>query len=171
MTKLIKLLSKVDNTTVLGVQRLEKPMYVKFQQRNACIINCTEKEAQGVMTADERHICQLDNKPVMESDEVKFIASFISEAEYDELVVELADPPEELPAELPEEERSGKMTAPEMRERILELEAIVKGGAMAVNDEATQNFMATLSSSETNSIAKIRAAAQQYLEDTASADE
>jgi mevalonate kinase len=35
------------------------------------------------------------------------------------------------------------------------------------NDEATQKFYETLSDSSTNSIAKIRAAAQQYLDDTA----
>lgn len=37
---------------------------------------------------------------------------------------------------------------------------------LSTADNATREFFETLSSSETNSIAKIRAAAQKYLDDT-----
>lgn len=40
-----------------------------------------------------------------------------------------------------------------------------------INDEATTKFYETLSSANTNSIAKIRQAAQQYLDDTSNESE
>ena len=169
--KHIKILSKVDNTTVIGAERLENTIYVKYQERNNCIVICSEKEAQGIMTADEKHICQLDNKPLMESNEIDFVASFISEAEYDELILNLDDPQEEPPEESTEEEKSDYMTAAVMRQRIIDLEQRLQGGAMSVNDDATQNFMATLADPSTNSIAKIRAAAQSYLDETEQQEE
>ncbi|MFR5876877.1 MAG: hypothetical protein ACLUFN_10350 [Eubacterium sp.] len=62
--------------------------------------------------------------------------------------------------------RNGKVEELEDFEEIERSETVKPSG-----DDATREFFETLSSTETNSIAKIRAAAQKYLDDTKGGDE
>lgn len=171
MIKHIKLFS--TDGQIVGVEKINEPEFVQWLESAQQITRCEEREAQGIISADNSTIYQLDNKQKIESSEVSLTASFIDEIEYDCLVNQFDDPKEEIPEELPDEEKKKYMTAPEMRARIIALEkAVTEGnGSPIINDEATANFYKTLADSSTNSIAKIRAAAQQYLDDTSNMEE
>jgi flagellum-specific peptidoglycan hydrolase FlgJ len=185
-----------NTNTVVGTEKINVPTYIKWQERNQITIICSEQEAQGISSADGSKEYQLADKEPM-GVEVDLNAVFISEEEYEALSSGL-DVPEKQPEpetpiqeiEVPsdDEEESNDdiqqeeqepeekiMTATEMRLAIAELQSDVENlkqsPSSPVNDVATIKFYETLSDSSTNSIAKIRAAAQQYLDDTSAAEE
>jgi hypothetical protein len=164
-------LQSTDNT-IVAVEEITDPAYVCYQARNGIIIRCTEKEAQGIMSANGQTIYQLADKARLQGIEETLLDAFlIDEFEYETLKNKIEMPPEETTdTDGNNADSDTVLTMGELVTSINQLrEAIAKytTAERTDNDEATQKFYETLSDSSTNSIAKIRAAAQQYLDDTA----
>ena len=165
-----------DNGTVISVAAVEQPNYVRYVKRHNIFVGCTEKEAEAV--AVENQICYLADHEDLKSvkDDIILNAVFIDKDEYDRLSYLATVEPEEAQG-VGENEPGEQPTSPEVMSdldvklEVLKLKATVeemqKGIVSPSADEATVKFYETLSDSSTNSIAKIRAAAQQYLADTA----
>ena len=102
-------------------------------------------------------------------------AFFIDKDEYDRLVYLSENPEQPKQDDIEENTDVVNNKQPEiltMAQVAIELQNIKADVAnlqssAPLNDDATVKFYETLSDSSTNSIAKIRAAAQQYLDDTA----
>ena len=186
----------IQNQTIIAV--LNEITYVK-QQNNGLIVPCSKDRNPNGILSDEGAVWHLEGMPDFITgsyDTVKAVE--IADAEYEELKAALnldeeiqePEPPEEPPVEDIETDDNASaddntqeeivkpteqvMSAAVMRQKITELEAAVSelknSGAYGVGDEATQAFMTKLASPGTNSIAKIRAIAEQYLVDTAASN-
>jgi hypothetical protein len=172
--KHIKLLLPTDHT-VVGVAVVDNESFVCVQE--GALIRCTEQEAQGIITDGGKTIYQLDNKPPIsiESVEIKLNASFISKSDFEDLSVILSS--NDVQIENPEENdiddnNQKTLTMAKLAADIESIKEQVSAISVAfVNDEATKRFYTTLSNPETNSIAKIRAAAQSYLDETEQQEE
>lgn len=121
MIKYIKLFSQDNPDVILGVEKLNEPVFIKFQEKHQCLLICPEKEAQGVMSANGGVKYQLENKQSIPSDEDLLVASFIDEIDYETLSVSFDDPKEDVPDEIEDNEKESYMTAAQMRLRIKEL--------------------------------------------------
>lgn len=164
----------------VGAEAIENPVFLRLQKRRSILVGCTEKEAQGIQSVSGNSVYQLEGReeiPAEIENKSEYVAFYTDEYEYERLRYL-----SELPADTESDENtndSGEIPEQQENEHILSLAEVsaelnkVKA-EMAnlsvispVNDEATLTFYRTISDSSTNSIAKIRAAAQQYLDDTA----
>lgn len=173
MTKYIKLFSQDNSSVILGVEKIDEPMYIKWQEKHKALLLCPEKEAQGILSVNGKSKYQLENKEQIPSGEELLVASFIDEYDYELLYNKIGAPTDDDTESEEETNNNGDdnkvLAYNDLVQKVFELEKTINtapSGASTVTDEATQKFMATISNSETNSIAKIRAAAQQYLDDT-----
>lgn len=173
---------KTVDGTIVGVEAVDEPDFVRYSSRHDIFIGCTEKEAQGIVSPDGKSIYEIGNNEQLKSirDDIVLNAFFIDKDEYDRLCflfensgsvddylneTEVSSVPEEGPSEV--------ITMLQLAENLESLKKEVANikTLSPLNDEATIKFYETLSSSSTNSIAKIRNAAQQYLDDTAAVSE
>ena len=106
-----------------GAEEFAEPLFV-YRARNGTVINCGEREAQGVVSGDQTQIYQLDGKPEIGISDVALTAVEISGMEYDELVRDLPDP-EDIDPVIPDgsdEEAEQPMTRAELTEAVAALE-------------------------------------------------
>ena len=162
--------------TIVGVVSEEQPNFLRYSHSVNLFLGCTETEADSVMI--DNQICYLNGHEELQSvrDDIFLNAVFIDEDEYNRLsylasVEEggVSDENDEVTQDNGMDETiltdlDYKVEVLRLKEQVEELQK--NGVASPVNDEATQRFYETLSSSSTNTIAQIRAAAQQYLDDT-----
>lgn len=162
-----------DDGTIVGVEKHENPNYVCYQERNNLIIVCQEKDAQGIMSKNGAAIYQLNDKPLLRGTEETLLSAFIIDKyEYEMLENQFKDVPAEEESETSDENISKTLTMAELTAEVEKLKAqIAAFPSSTVNDEATVKFYTTLSEPTTNSIAKIRAAAQSYLDETEQKEE
>lgn len=185
----------IQNQIIIAV--LEGLIYVKQQSNGLVVPCGANKNPNGILSDEGAvwHLEGLPAFATGSYDTIKAVE--ITDAEYEELKAALAVDEEIEEPEPPTEEPKGNdandkstdsadetgssdetakpteqvMSAAVMRQKITNLETAVaelkSSGAYGVGDEATQAFMTKLASPGTNSIAKIRAIAEQYLEDTA----
>lgn len=156
------------NGVIVGAEAIEEPGYVRNQKDG--IIRCTLPTAQGIIAGDGSRIYQLADREALTGVEYELLsASFVDVTEYERLSEEISAPEEETgESEQEQQSESEVMSDLDMKVELLNLRSevdMLKQGP--IQDEATTRFYQTLSDSSTNSIAKIRAAAQQYLDDTA----
>lgn len=72
--------------TVVGIEEINNPTYVCYQERNSILIRCSEKEAQGIMSANENTIYQIHGKEKLQGIEEQLLdAFFIDDFEYEVL--------------------------------------------------------------------------------------
>ena len=97
----------LEDETVVTVEAHEDPAFVCRQAKNNIIVRCPEVHAQGIISLDNDTIYQLEGKPSIGADN-DYVASEISEMEYDEWIATHPDEdPEDEdpePGEDPEEE-------------------------------------------------------------------
>ena len=166
---------KIKNSegTVISVEAVSDESWAMYQQKNDLIIRCPQQEAEGIYNFNGSKVYQLADRNEIHGEDVVpgLTAAVIPEWEYDNLLNEIEAPAveelEELAGnETPEEKVFSNadlyLMVSELRD---EVDTLKQG---PIQDEATTRFYQTLSDSSTNSIAKIRAAAQQYLDDTSS---
>ena len=110
------------DSTVIGAEAHEYPVYVNHPYYSNIPLRCEEESAQGILSLNQRDIYHLVGRSSMPGDHLE--AEEITEAEYEYLVEEL-DIPDEEEVEPDPDEGSGSdiMTAQQMRERIIELES------------------------------------------------
>ena len=106
--------------SIISAEQLTDPVYVCYQTINKIVVRCSEVKAQGVLSLDGSQIYRLKDRPTMPGSYL--LAEEISQADYDNLILEL-DIPDEPPEEDPDDPDSGSdiMTAAEMREKIIDL--------------------------------------------------
>lgn len=109
--------------SIISAEEHASPVYVCYQAYNDIVMRCTTSQAQGIVSADQSQIYQLQGRLKIPG---KYrIAEEISKADYEQLVTEL-DIDGDTPApDDPDEDGQGAdiMTAAEMREAITELKA------------------------------------------------
>lgn len=165
-----------DNGSIVSVVAVDEPNFLRYIPQQDIFVGCREDEAIAV--GFDNTICCLDGHEDIKGvrDNIILNAVFIDEDEYNRLSylasVEEGGVSDEND-EVTQDNGMGEtiLTDLEYKIEVLRLKEQVEelqknGVASPVNDEATQRFYETLSSSSTNTIAKIRAAAQQYLDDT-----
>lgn len=167
---------------VVGAEKLENPAFVKYIRRNDIFVGCLESQAQGIVSTNGNSIYIINNSNLQSiKDDIVLSAFFIDEDEYERIMflIEENENPSDNNSELNNTEgenisddnnKSEMLTLAQVVVQLNQLERQVSQMSLAtpVNDEATTKFYETLSSTNTNSIAKIRQAAQQYLDDTSS---
>lgn len=102
---------------LIGVDKLDPPVWVKQNPRTGDAFECSQKEAQGVLDSTFAVTYQLDGKPPFDDPRIDTTATIITEAEYDELVAELHPPdvdPEPDPEPEPEPVDPGAMSNAEL---------------------------------------------------------
>jgi len=119
-----------SNGTTVGAEALENPVYIKYQDKNKMLLRCNQKEAQGIMSADNNTIYQLKDKPELKGVEENILnAFFISKEDYENIKVTLPDIDEEETEEhSPDEEQqeTNTMNTAQMRAEIIKLTESVK---------------------------------------------
>jgi hypothetical protein len=150
-----------DDGTVVGVVAAEQPNYLRYVQRHDIFVGCTESEAQAVMI--DNQICYLTGREGIRSvrDDILLNAVFIDKDEYDRLEYLATVEPEPVEQEAGESEpveQTGTETV------MTDLDVKVELLKLRAKDEATTRFFKTVMDPTTNSIAKIRAAAQQCID-------
>lgn len=167
---------KNSEGTVVSVEAVSDESWAKYQQKNNIIIRCPQHEAEGIYNYNGSKVYQLNERNEMHGEDVVtgLIAIVIPEWEYENLLNEIEVPAVEEADESVIEKTSEEkvISNSDLYLMVSELKGEVdnlKNGP--VNDEATTRFYQTLSDTSTNSIAKIRAAAQQYLDDTSTLEE
>lgn len=157
-----------DDGTVVGVAAEEQPNYVKYIARHDIFIGCREDEAQAVMIVDQ--ICYLTGHEDLRSvrDDIILNAVFIDEYEYERLIYLATAEPEPVEQGAGEGEPVEQTAAESV---MTDLEVRVELLKLRAKDEATTRFFKTVMDPSTNSIAKIRAAAQQCIDYRSSLEE
>ena len=119
----IKLVDGSD--TVVAVEALETPDFVRWQEKNRLVESCSRLRAQGIVSKSGEHIYQLDGRNQMPEGATKtgVTAKVIAEADYEMLVLQLDEPEPEPQDEPLQESETQVMTIEQMRFRITELEA------------------------------------------------
>ena len=148
-----------DDGTVVGVAADEQPNYLKYIQRHNIFIGCREDEAQAVSV--DNQICYLTGHEDIKGvrDDILLNAVFIDKDEYDRLEYLATVEPEteeqqEAGESLPVEQGSSEVV-------LSDLDVKVELLKLRAKDKATTQFLKTVMDPTTNSIAKIRAAAQE----------
>ena len=78
--------------TVVGAVKIEEPRFLKFQERNRIIIECSENEAVAVLVDDHNTIYHLAGKAPLEGIEEPLLDAFtIDEIEYLALKEQMGD--------------------------------------------------------------------------------
>lgn len=166
--------------TIVGVEKLDNPSFVKYVKRNDLFIGCVENQAQGIVSSDGNSIYIFNNSNLQSiKDDIVLSAFFIDEDEYKRIMFLIEENKINEDTKIDESEDNGNsdknntsevLTLAQIAVQLSQLKRQVNQISMTtpINDEATTKFYETLSSANTNSIAKIRQAAQQYLDDTSS---
>lgn len=171
--------------TIVGVEKLDNPSFVKYVKRNDLFIGCVENQAQGIVSSDGKSIYMINNSNLKSiKDDIVLNAFFVDEDEFERIsfLLENSKSSSDDNSDInnpdankePEDDSTSEvLTLAQVVVQLSKLQKQVEEMNMTspVNDEATTKFYETLSSSSTNSIAKIRQAAQQYLEDTSTTTE
>lgn len=110
---------------LIGVDKLDPPVWVKENPRTGAPYECSQKEAQGVLDSSLAVTYQLEGKPPFDDPSIDTTAEIITEAEYDELVQEFPpdhppDPDDPDPDD-PDDPGDGAMSRAELTERVLAL--------------------------------------------------
>lgn len=158
-----------DDGSVIGVVATEQPNYLRYVQRHDIFIGCTETEAQAV--AVDNKICYLTGHEDIKSvrDDILLNAVFIDKDEYDRLeYLATAEPETEDQQEAGESESVVQGSSGEV---LSDLDVKVELLKLRAKDEATTQFFKTVMDPNTNSIAKIRAAAKECMNYRASLEE
>ena len=157
--KYIELLTA--DRTIVSVISTEQPSFVKYVRRNNIFVGCRENEAEAICI--DNQIACLPGHEYIKSvrDDVILDAIFIDQFEYDRLNY-LASTKEDEEPQVNDTEQS--TTENIMSELDFKVELVKL-------KEATNKYFKTVSDPSTNSIAKIRAAAQQSLEGTSTSAE
>lgn len=117
-------LQDIDGT-VIGVEEISDPSYVCYQKRNSILVRCSEKEAQGIMSATENTIYQIHGKEKLQGIEEQLLdAFFIDDFEYEVLknkIGEMSDDTETGVEDI-ETEEIKVLTFAEMAQKISTLE-------------------------------------------------
>ena len=113
------------DSTVIGAEAHEYPVYVNHPYYSNIPLRCEEESAQGILSLNQRDIYHLVGKSSMPGDYLE--AEIISKSEYEYLIEEL-DIHDEEEVEPDPDDGSGSdiMTAQQMRERIIDLEANIE---------------------------------------------
>lgn len=141
-----------------------------------------EQQAQGIVSSDGNSIYIFNNSNLQSiKDDIVLSAFFIDEDEYKRIMFLIEESKNQIneDTKIDESEDNGNsdknntsevLTLAQIAVQLSQLKRQVNQISMItpINDEATTKFYETLSSANTNSIAKIRQAAQQYLDDTSS---
>lgn len=109
--------------TVVAVEQLEVPSYVRWQERNGIKVRCSEPRAQGILSADSSSAYQLEGREALQG--VSLTAAAIDMCEYERLagLLEQDDREAEEPSEVPPTvEPIPILSRAEMAARILALE-------------------------------------------------
>ncbi len=110
-----------DEGVIVGAEAYEDPApYVKIQERNHLLVRCSEPEAEGLLAGDNNTIYRLTGR-TMDSDEISDLtAVFITDAEYDAIIDELAppDPEDEDPDVPPGTDEDEILTRAELTEQL-----------------------------------------------------
>ena len=135
-------------------------------------------------TVAGRQIYALGGNELIKSvkDDIVLNAFFVDKDEYDRIdyllknfddTSDTTENTENTDSEYQSQETSDVVTMAQLSAEIIGLKSEISSlkSSPQLNDEATVKFYETLSNSSTNSIAKIRQAAQQYLEDTSTTTE
>ena len=132
--KYIKVMSADD--TVVGVELAEEFVFIKYQDKNQIIIRCSEKEAQGVISAEsDNTIYQLlDKEKIKGVDGDVLTAKFICKEDYENLQALFSDDnkkddsssTESEPDKDDNSDTSNVMTTAQMRATIISLSSDVK---------------------------------------------
>ena len=121
----IKIISK-SKDTVLGVEELSEPCFVKWQEKNNIHIRCDEKSALGIVSGDGSTTYQLKGKPTLPDCDAEMYAEIIDEYDYEFYRNQIGDGgevTEPAEAEQSEEGESEEILTPErLKARVLELE-------------------------------------------------
>jgi hypothetical protein len=157
-----------DDGTVVGVAAVEQPNYLKYIARHDIFVGCREDEAQAVMI--DNQICYLTGHEGIRSvrDDILLNAVFIDKDEYDRLEYLATVEPEPVEQETGESEPVEQTTVETV---MSDLDVKVELLKLRAKDEATTQFFKTVMDPSTNSIAKIRAAAQQCIDYRSSLEE
>ena len=159
----------------VGAEAIENPVFMRLQKRRGILVGCTEQDAQGILSASGRSVYQLEGReelPDTLEEKSEYTAYYTDQYEYDRLKYLSELPPDDEGDENENTEGTDEtehvISVAEVAAELDRVKAEIAALA-PVNDEATLRFYRTLSDSSTNSIAKIRAAAQQYIDDTTTA--
>ena len=120
--------------TVVGVELAEEFVFIKYQDKNQIIIRCSEKEAQGVISAEsDSTIYQLlDKEKIKGVDGDVLTAKFICKEDYENLqaLFSNGDKKDDSSSTEPDKDdnsdTSDVMTTAQMRATIISLSSDVK---------------------------------------------
>lgn len=111
--------------SVIAAEAAEDPAFVCYQASNGTYLRCSRVKAQGIISTDGSQIYQLSGYRQMPDEHL--VAEPITQTEYEILIEELDidDDDDTEPEPSPDDEDSGSdvMSAQQMRERIIALEA------------------------------------------------
>lgn len=168
-----------ESGLIVGAEAMESPNYLRYVARHNIFVGCTESQAQGIVSKDGNSIYALGGNELIKSvkDDIVLNAFFVDKDEYDRIdyllnnsddTSDTTENTEKTDSESQSQETSEVLTMAQLSAEIIGLKSEISSlkSSPQVNDEATVKFYETLSNSATNSIAKIRQAAQQYLDDT-----
>ena len=121
-----KIISDADRE-VVGVEAIEEPAYVRWQEKHHRLVYCGWDAAEGILSSkDNDTVYQIEGRQ-LNGVENPLTAVFISAEEYDELAARLEDGGT-IPADGASPEESGNpdrpMSIAEMREQITTLEEL-----------------------------------------------
>jgi len=111
--------------TIIGVEEISDPSYVCYQKRNSILIRCSEKDAQGIMSATENTIYQIHGKEKLQGIEEQLLdAFFIDDFEYEVLKNQIGELPDntETNIEGTETDENKVLTSAELVQKITALE-------------------------------------------------
>lgn len=100
-----------------GAEKLDPPVWVRWQLSNGLLVRCEQEEAQGVVSEDGERIYLIGGQQPHGIPEA--YAEEITEAEYDAIHGE--DPEDEDP-DIPEGDDTPPMTRAELTAKVAELE-------------------------------------------------
>jgi hypothetical protein len=103
---------------VTGAERIDDPVYVRWQVSNGMLVRCEPEAAQAILSSDGETIYLLGGQ--MPQGEKAPWAEIITEAEYNGIVASVPDPEDETP-ETPEQEET-PLTRAELTARVHDLE-------------------------------------------------
>ena len=78
----IKILSK-SKDTVLGVEEITEPCFVKWQEKNNIHVRCDENSALGIVSADGSTTYQIKGKPTLPDCDTELYAEIIDKYDFE----------------------------------------------------------------------------------------
>ena len=114
-----------DEGVVVGAEAYEDPApYVKMQERNHILVRCSEPDAEGLLASDNNTIYRLEGRTLNSDEVTDLTAVFITDAEYDEIILVLDPPdPEDEDPEIPDgTDEEEVLTRAELTELVRQLE-------------------------------------------------